>query len=45
LESFGLISLAEEISRYPNNNFVTWLLVITLMKIYNKKEQAGQEQM
>lgn len=44
LKSFGLISLAEEISRHPNNDSVTWLLVITLRKICNKKEQGRQKE-
>lgn len=40
LKSFGLIKLAEEISKQPSIDFVTWLLVFTLMQIYNEKEQA-----
>jgi hypothetical protein len=40
LKSFGLISFAEEISRQPNIDSVTWLVVITLMQIYNEKEQG-----
>lgn len=39
VKSFGLIPLAKEISKHS----VVWLLVLTLMKIYNEKEQAEQE--
>ena len=42
VKSFGLISLAEEISKQPSIDSVVWLLVVTLMKIYNEKEQVGQ---
>lgn len=41
-KSFGLMSLAEEISRQPDMNRVMWLLVITAVQIGNEKEQAGQ---
>lgn len=37
LMSFGLIPLAEEISK-PSIDSVLWLLMFTLMKIYNEKE-------
>lgn len=40
LKSFRLISLAEEIS----SNLAVWLLVITLLQVYNEKEQAGQKE-
>ena len=43
VKSFGLISLAEEISKQPSIDFVMGLLVLTLMKIHNKKEQTEQE--
>ena len=42
MKSFGLIPLAEEISKQPSIDSVVWLLVVTLMKIYNEKEQAEQ---
>lgn len=42
LKSFGLISLVEEIPRYPSIDCGMWLLVITLMLVYRKKEQVGQ---
>lgn len=43
--SLGLISLAEEILRQAAIGFVVWfLLVVTLMWVYNETEQAGQEQ-
>jgi hypothetical protein len=42
LKSFGLISLAEEISRQPCIDCGRWLLVITFMQIYNL--QAGQRE-
>ena len=32
--------MAEEISKQPSIDSVVWLLVLTLMKIYNEKEQA-----
>lgn len=35
------IMLEKEISRQWNSEFVTWLPVITLMQIYNEKEQVG----
>ena len=40
VKSFGLIPLAEKISKQPRIVFVMWLLVVTLVKIYNEKEQA-----
>ena len=42
VKSFGLIPLAEEISKQPHIDSVMWLLVIILRKIYNEKEQAEQ---
>jgi hypothetical protein len=44
LKSFGLMTLAE-ISRQPNIDSVLWLLVVTLMQIYNEKEQAEHGKM
>jgi hypothetical protein len=44
LRSKGLFSLAEEISRQPNIDFVVLLLVITLLQVYKEKEQVGQKQ-
>lgn len=38
----GLATLAEEISREPNTDSGLWLLEVTLMQIYNKKEQDEQ---
>lgn len=43
MKSFGLISLAEEITRQPNSNLAVWLL-ITLLQVYNEKEKAGQKE-
>jgi len=40
--SFGLMVLSEENSRQLNIDSVTWLLVVTLMQNYSKKEQAEQ---
>ena len=40
LKSFGLIQLAEEISKQYNIDFVMWLLVLTLTQIHKEKEQA-----
>ena len=43
VKRFGLIPLAEKIiSKQSSINSVLWLLVITLLKIYNGKEQAEQ---
>jgi hypothetical protein len=41
LKSFGLMPLAE-VSKQPSIDHVLWLLIITLIPIYNKKEQAVQ---
>lgn len=38
----GLAALAEEISREPNTDSGPWLLEVTLMQIYNKKERDAQ---
>jgi hypothetical protein len=38
----GLVELAEEISKWPSIDSLVWLLVVTLMKIYNEKEQAEE---
>ena len=38
LKSNGFISLVEEISRQTNIDSVTWLLLIALMQVYNKKK-------
>ena len=43
LKSFGLVVLSEEISNQPR--IVMWLLVFTLMKICNEKEQAEKGKM
>lgn len=40
---FGLVMLAEVISKQHSIESVMWLLVFTFMKIYNKKEQTEQE--
>ena len=40
VKSFGLILLAEEISKQPSIDSIVCLLAITLMKISNEKEQA-----
>lgn len=45
LKSFGLISLTKETSEQPSIDSVMWLLVVTLMKIYNEKEQAEQRKL
>ena len=37
--------MAEKISKQPSIDSVVWLLVLTLMKIYNEKEQAEQIKM
>ena len=41
LKRSGLISLAEDVSRQPDVDCAMRLLVITLMQLYNEKEQAG----
>lgn len=42
LRSFGLIPLAEEISKQASVNCLMWLLVGKIMQIYNEKEKAEQ---
>ena len=42
VKRFGLILLAEEISTTPSIDSEVWLLVVILLKICNKKEQAEQ---
>lgn len=42
LKSCGFILFAEEISIQPTLDCVMWILVITLIKIYNEKHQAEQ---
>ena len=37
VRTFRLMGLAEEISRQPNIEYVMWLLVVTLLQIYNEK--------
>jgi hypothetical protein len=32
----------EKISRQRNIGYITWLLAITIMQVYNEKEQAPQ---
>ena len=43
LKRFGLIPLAEEISKHPSIDSVIWLLIFMLIKIYNEKEQAEEK--
>ena len=38
------MTLAEAISIQPKIDSVMWLLVITLMQIYDEKEQSGQRE-
>ena len=38
----GLILLAEGISKQPSKDYVVGLLVLTLVKIYEEKEQTEQ---
>ena len=45
MKSFGLIPLAEKISKQSNMDSVVWLLDITRMKIYNELEQAEQDKL
>lgn len=42
LESYELTILAEEVSRQPNIDYIDWLLVATLVQIYNEKEEREQ---
>jgi hypothetical protein len=42
LNHFELIPIVQEILRQFTTNYIMWLLVTTLMEIYNKKEQAKQ---
>lgn len=39
-----LISLAEVISRQPNNDYVLLPLIITLMQLHIEKDQMGQKE-
>ena len=39
-KKFGLILLTEEISKQSSRDSVMWFLAITLMKIYNEKDQV-----
>ena len=40
VKGFGSVLLAEEISKQSSIDSVMWLLVLTMMKIYNEKEQV-----
>lgn len=40
VKSSGLVPLAEEISQQSSVDSVIWILMLTLMKIYNEKEKA-----
>ena len=42
VKSFGLILLTEEVSNQLSIYSALWMLVVTLMKICNVKEQAEQ---
>lgn len=42
VKSFGLIPSAEEISKQPSRDSVVWFLELTLLNIYNEKEQAEE---
>lgn len=39
-----LISLAEVISRQPNNDYVLLPLIMTLMQLHIEKDQMGQKE-
>ena len=43
--SFGLIPLAEGISKQASIDFVVWILVVILIKIYNEEEEAKQSKL
>ena len=45
MKRFELIPLAEEISKEPSIDIVVWVLVLTLIKVYNEKEQAEQRKL
>ena len=45
VKSFGLILLAEEISNQSNKDSVAWILGVTVMKIYNEKEQTEKDKL
>jgi hypothetical protein len=38
LKGFGLMVLKWMISRQPSIGYVMWLLVVTLVQVYNEKE-------
>jgi hypothetical protein len=42
LKSFGLVALAGEISKQTNIDYIMWLIMFTLTKIYNEKKQVEQ---
>lgn len=42
LKSYGQIPLSEDISKQPSIDCVMWLLMPSLMQIYNEKEQVEQ---
>lgn len=44
MKKFGFMEWTEDISRHPSIDYVLWLLVITLIQIDNKKQQAGQRE-
>ena len=37
----GLIPLSEEISKQPRIDSIVWLLVVTVMNIYNEEKQEN----
>ena len=43
--SFGLIPLAEGISKHASIDFVMWILMVTLMKIYSEKDEAEKSKL
>lgn len=43
LKSCGLSVLAEEITRQPNIDCLVWLLMTTLIEIYNEKELSKEK--
>lgn len=43
LKNYELTTLAEDISKQSNIDYVLWLLVANLMQIYNAKDKSEQE--
>ena len=43
VKNFELILSSEELSKQPSIDFVMWILVVTLIKIYNERSKLRKE--